>query len=135
MRRAVAALLAAVLAGCGGLALPEEIGTDFDLDGFLGELRDCDRLSETFVAVVREAAEDLDTVAERVGGLVPSQDIAAKVDLVSGTAYFEVAEKLGCAAVSHRLDTLDRLRGLNPESPAGESLVEEVIRELENRSG
>ena len=126
-------LLAVVLTACGGVSVsfPDEIGAGFDLESTLDDLRNCDTLSETFVAVVKEAAEDLDALAESTGGRVPAAELAERVDALSGTVYWEVARRLGCNAVAQRLDTLDRLRNLSPESEAGDDLVTEVIRQLE----
>ena len=134
MRRGLV-LAALILGACGSVALPAEIGPDFDLGGVLDDLRDCDALSETFVAVVREAAEDLDNLSDASGGLVPAAELAEKVDVLTGNAYFDIAERLGCNAVAQRVDTIDRLRNLTPDSAAGEDLVTEVIRELEAQSG
>jgi hypothetical protein len=121
------------LSGCGGLTvnLPDEIGPDFEIGSVLDDLRDCDVLSKTFVAVVREAAEDIDALAEASGGRVPAAELTSRVDALTGTAYFEVAERLGCNAVSQRVETLDRLRDLSPDTLAGEDLVGEVISQLE----
>jgi hypothetical protein len=132
-RLAKLVLLAVLLTACGGVSvnLPDEIGAGFDLESTLDDLRNCDTLSETFVAVVREAAEDLDGMAESTGGRVPAAELAERVDALSGTAYWEVARRLGCNAVAQRVDTLDRLRDLSPDSEAGDDLVTEVIRQLE----
>jgi hypothetical protein len=121
------------LSGCGGLTvnLPDEIGPDFEIGSVLDDLRDCDVLSKTFVAVVREAAEDIDALAEASGGRVPAAELTSRVDALTGTAYFEVAERLGCNAVSQRVETIDRLRDLSPDTLAGEDLVGEVISQLE----
>lgn len=121
-----------VLAGCGSVSvtLPEEIGSDFDLEATLDDLRDCEALGDTFVAVVREAAGDLDSLAEESSGSVPEARLAEKVDAVTATAYYELAERLGCDAVQQRLDTVDRLRDIDPSSAAGEELVTQVIRRL-----
>lgn len=131
----VALLLAVAACGSVTVNLPDEIGADFDLEATLGELTDCDTLSDTFVAVVRHAAADIDELAESSGGRVPAGELADKVDLVVDGAYFEVAERLGCSAVTQRLETLDRLRRLDPATAAGNDLVTEVIRELEQQGG
>jgi hypothetical protein len=133
LRRLTVTVLASVLAACGGVSvsLPEDIGAGFDLEATLDDLRNCDALSDTFVAVVREAAEDLDALAESTGGRVPAAELAERVDALSGTAYWEVARRMGCNAVAQRVDTLDRLRELSPDSEAGDDLVTEVIRQLE----
>lgn len=132
-RLLIALLLAFVLASCGSVSvnLPDEIGAGFDLEATLDDLRNCDTLSDTFVAVVREAAEDLDALAETTGGRVPAAELAERVDVISSTTYWDVARRLGCNAVAQRVDTLDRLRDLSPDSAAGDDLVTEVIRELE----
>lgn len=137
MRSKILSLAVVLLAACGGVSvtLPDEIGPDFDLDQVLADLRDCDALSDTFVAVVREGAQDLDALAEASDGRVPAGELAAKVDVIADTAYFEMAERLGCNAVSQRLDTIERLRNLSPDSEAGNDLVTEVIRELESQAG
>lgn len=135
-RLALTACLAVAVACSGAdIRLPVEIGSDIDVDGLFEELRDCGTLSDTFVAVVREAAGDLDELSERTGDRVPAAELAEKVDLVVDNAYFEVAERLGCDAVAQRVDTIERLRRLSPDSAAGEELVEEVIDELESRRG
>lgn len=130
-----AAMTLPMIASCGGVSidLPEEIGSDFEIDGLLEDLGDCDALSETFVAVVREAAEDLDELSERSGGRVPAAELTEKVDAIVENSYFEVAERLGCNAVTQRVETIERLRELSPESTAGENLVDEVIEGLEDR--
>ena len=125
-----------MIVSCGGVSvdIPEEIGSDFDIDSLLEDLGDCDALSATFVAVVREAAEDLDELSERSGGRVPAAELTEKVDTIVDNAYFEVAERLGCNAVSQRVETIERLRDLSPDSEAGEGLVDQIIGELEDRN-
>lgn len=137
MRQTALVIGLVLFTACGGVSvtLPDEIGADFDLDQVLGDLRDCDALSDTFVAVVREGAADLDELAEATDGRVPAGELAAKVDVIADTAYFEVAERLGCDAVAQRLDTIDRLRDLSPSSEAGSDLVDEIIEELEAQTG
>lgn len=131
--RFAAFALLLTLGACGGVSvnLPDEIGAGFDLEATLDDLRNCDTLSDTFVAVVREAAEDLDAMAEATGGRVPAAELAERVDVISSTAYWEVARRLGCNAVAQRVDTLEQLRNLSPDSGSGQDLVTEVIRELE----
>lgn len=132
-RLSLFASLTIAVAACGGVSvsLPDEIGAGFDLEATLEGLRNCDTLSETFVAVVREAAEDLDALAESSGGRVPAAELAERVDTLSGTAYWEMARRLGCNAVAQRVETLDRLRELSPDSEAGDDLVTEIMRQLE----
>lgn len=133
--RFLTALTALVVTACGSVPTPAEIGTGFDLGGVLDELGDCTALSETFVAVVKEAAEDLDAVAGATGGRVPAGDLAEKVDMMAGTTYFEIAERLGCDAVTQRLETIDQLRNLSTDSAASDDLISEVIRQLESQAG
>ena len=114
-----------------GITLPESIGTDFDLDKTLNEIRDCDLLSDTFVGVVRQAADEIDDLAASSGGRVPAPELAGRVDALVQHSYFAIAERLGCNAVAQRIDTLDRLRQLSPSSDQGEDLVTEVINQLD----
>ena len=127
--------LALILAACGGISVqvPSEI-EDFDFDKVMGELRDCDRLSDTFVAVVRQMASDLDDLYEISGGRIPADELTEQVDTVVESGYFEVAKRLGCNAVAQRLALIDRLRGVDTGSPAGEDFLEEVIRQMEGQS-
>lgn len=133
---AVLVMLASSLAACASVTvtLPDQIGPGFDLDKTLADLRDCSTLSDTFVAVVREAAQELDDLAASSGGRVPSGALTAKVDVIAKTSYFKIGEKLGCSAVAQRVNTLDRLRGLSPSSDAGKDLVSQVIDQVEAQS-
>ena len=117
------------------VTVPSEIRSDFDLDRTLTRLDDCDALGDTFVAVVGEAARELDDLAASSGGRVPPGELTTKVDVVTGTSFFRIGGQLGCDAVSQRVDTIERLRRLQPESAAGKDLVEEVIRHLQEESG
>lgn len=136
MMRVLVMMTALLLVGCGEVTvnLPEEIGPDFDFDELLAEIKDCDRLSETFVSVVREAAEDIDELAEASGGRVQPGELAAKVDVIVQTRYFDLAERMGCNVVSQRVRTLERLRELSPQTQAGTDLVEDVIRDIDTGS-
>jgi hypothetical protein len=129
-------MLVVSLAACASVSvtLPDQIGPRFDLDKTLTDLRDCGTLSDTFVAVVREAAQELDDLAASSGGKVPSGTLTAKVDVIAKTSYFKIGEKLGCDAVAQRVDTLDRLRGLSPSSAAGKDLVGQVMDQVEAQS-
>lgn len=133
---AVLVALATSLAACGSVTVtfPKDIGPGFDLDKTLADLRDCGTLSDTFVAVVREAAQELDDLAASSGGRVPSGALNTKVDVIAKTSYFKIGEKLGCDAVAQRIDTLDRLRGLSPSSKAGKDLVGQVMDQVEAQS-
>lgn len=127
------AFLGVVACGAVTVELPDEIGADFDLEATLDELGNCDTLSDTFVAVVRQAAADIDELSESTDGRVPAGELEEKVDVIVNGAYFEIAERLGCRTVSQRLETLDRLRRLDPDSAAGDDLVTEIIRQLEEQ--
>lgn len=116
------------------VTIPNDIGPGFDLDKSLADLRDCGTLSDTFVGVVREAAQELDDLSASSGGKVPSGALTAKVDVIAKTSYFKIGEKLGCDAVAQRVDTLDRLRGISPSSQAGKDLVSEVLDQVEAQS-
>lgn len=130
-RLAIICLMATVTACAGAtITLPEGIDSDFDLEDVLEELRDCDRLSETFVAVVREAATELDDMAASEDGAIPTGVIAEKIDAIAASTYFDVAEGLGCNIVQQRVETLDRLGDLDPESAAGNDLVTDIIRDM-----
>lgn len=124
----MAAMVMLTLVTCGGVELP----AGGDLDAVLDELRDCDTLSETFVGVVREAAEDLDQVAAASGGRIPAPELADRVDTLTSNSFFAIAERLGCDVVAARLRTIDGLRQISTDTAAGDELVEEVIREMEN---
>jgi hypothetical protein len=61
--------MALLLGACAGVSVevPAEI-TEFDFEQVMSELRDCDKLSETFVGVVRQMATDLDELSDVSGG-------------------------------------------------------------------
>ena len=105
--------------------------TDIDIDATLDGLRDCDRLSEVFVGVVRTAADTLDGLAERTDGRVPETDVRNAVDGIAVSNYFEIAERIGCAELQHRVNTIDQLRDLAPDTPAGEDFLEEILRQVQ----
>lgn len=138
MRRlSVAALgLALALAACGSVqesaqGLRDRIA-DIDVNEALDGLRDCDRLSDTFVDVVAKAADTVDSLSERSGGRVPATDVREAVDNIAVSGYFDIAERIGCARLQQRLDTLDRLRDIDPESPAGTEFLDEILRQVES---
>jgi hypothetical protein len=136
MRTAVMFLIVALLAaGCSSVqesaqGLRDRI-TDIDIDETLEGLRDCDRLSDTFVGVVQTAADTVDSLSERTDGRVPVTDIRRAVDAISVSQYFDIAERIGCAEVQQRLNTVDQLRGLVPDTPAGQDFIEEVLNQVE----
>src|SRR5690606_41624250 len=110
---------------------PEHIVAGVALEAALDELTHRWTARGTFVAVWRKAVKDLAALAESTGGRVPAAELADRVDVISSTTYWDVALRLGCNADAQRVDTLDRLRDLSPDSAAGDDLVTEVIRELE----
>ncbi len=136
LRRCAAILgLAVIIAGCAAAQETAQGWRDriatIDIDAALEDLRDCDRLSEAFVGVVQTAAEAVDGLAERTDGRVPATDIRTAIDNIAVSEYFEVAERIGCARLQQRLDTVDQLRDLTPDTPAGQDFVEEILRQVE----
>jgi hypothetical protein len=136
-RTAVAALLAMVMlvAGCASVAegaqgLRDRIQS-IDLEETLTGLRDCDRLSEAFVGVVRTAADTIDELAARSDGRLPATEIRDYVDNIAVSQYFDIAEKIGCLQVQQRLNTIDRLRGIDTGTPAGTDFLTEILRQVE----
>ena len=90
-------------------------------------MTDCDRLSDVFVRVVREAAGQVDELAERSGVDATSSEFQAIVDEVSVSNYYEWAEQLGCARIQAQLDLVDKLADLQADTPAGESFIDGVL--------
>ena len=139
MRR-LAALLAGVLLLSSCAAAQETVQgmrdriADIDIDATLDGLRDCDQLSEAFVGVVQTAADTVDGLAERTDGRVPVTDIRNAVDNIAVSRYFDFAETIGCAELQQRLNTIDQLRDLSPDTPAGEDFLEEILRQVETQT-
>ena len=131
MRNRLPVLIIAVvtLASCGQVTvdLPGDIGEGFDLDTVLEEVRDCDRMSQTFVAVVSEAADQIDALAARSGGRVNPPELRKKIDAVSVTEYFRLAERIGCERLQMQTRTLDQLRELDPNGSNGQDLIDAVL--------
>ena len=127
----------ALLAACGQVAIPEiptDIGAEFDLDSVLDEVRDCDRVSESFVAVVSEAADQIDELAGRSGGRVDPPELREKIDAISVTEYFAIAERIGCERLQLQADTLDQLRDLDPGGTDGQELVDTILDGVQEQS-
>ncbi len=122
---------AVLLTACAGVSveLPSEIA-EFDVEQVMSDLRDCDKLSETFVGVVRQMAEDLDELSEVSGGRIAADELGDRVDTVVDSGYFEVAKRLGCNVVAQRVEIVERLRDVDPDSAAGEDFLDEVIRQV-----
>lgn len=123
--------LAIALVACSGLEermadLRERV-ENLDLNQALSTVTDCDRLSDVFVGVVREAAGQVDRLAERSGVDATSSEFQAIVDEISVSNYYEWAEQLGCARIQAQLDLVDKLADLQTDTPAGESFVDGVI--------
>jgi hypothetical protein len=137
-RRSFAAGLLFVVvlaAGCASVAesaqgLRDRIQS-IDINETLDGLRDCDRLSDTFVGVVRTAADTIDELAANSDGRLPATEIKGYVDRIAVTQYFDIAEKIGCLQVQQRLDTIDRLRGVETETPAGSDFLDEILRQVQ----
>ncbi len=132
----VGATVAGLLgAACGGVGesvqgFRDQVAT-ISLDDAMAGLRDCDALSERFVDLVGTAADAVDGLAESTDGRLPATEIREVVDKVAVARYFQIAEQLGCARLQMELDTIDLLRGVQPETPAGDDFLTEVLRELE----
>ncbi len=133
IRTVLAAITTMVVAGCGQVAvdLPIDIGEDFDLDSVLDEIRDCERLTDTFIAVVSEGADQLDALADRSGGRVSQPELREKIEAISVNEFFAIAEQLGCRRIQLQLDTIDQLRDLDPEGAAGEELIDAILEQVE----
>ena len=139
MSRVVAAFLLVVglAAGCAGVAesaqgLRDRIGA-IDIDQTLAGLRDCDKLSDTFVGVVRTAADTIDELAAKSEGRLPATEIRGYVDKIAVSQYFDIAEAIGCLQVQQRLNTIDQLRGVQTETPAGTDFINEILRQVQNQ--
>lgn len=130
----VLALMLALSACSGDASLADSILEDFNLEDTLDDLRDCDLLSDTFVSIVRQAATELDDLAAASGGRVPTAELTNRVDAVAETSYFALAERLGCASVSHRVDLIERMTRLNPDSAAGQDFIDQVLRQIESQT-
>ncbi len=137
-RRLVAVIAAAVLvAACGAAegtvqGLRDRIES-IDIGATLEGLRDCDRLAGTFVGVVQTAADTVDSLAERSDGRISETDLREAVDNIAVSRYFDIAKGIGCAELDQRIDTIDRLRDLNPDTPAGEDFLGEILRQVESQ--
>jgi hypothetical protein len=135
MRRQLSIWIIALttLSSCGQVTvdLPDDIGSGFDLDSVLDEVRDCDKMSETFVAVVSRAADQIDDLAERSGGRVDPPELREKIEAISVTEYFRLAERIGCERLQLQAQTIDQLRDLDPTGSAGEDLIDAVLDEVE----
>ena len=131
----VVVFLAVVGAGCatvaeGAQGLRDRI-QNIDINETLEGLRDCDRLSDTFVGVVRTAADTIDELAANSDGRLPATEIRGYVDKIAVTQYFDIAERIGCLQVQQRLNTIDRLRGVETDTPAGTDFINEILRQVQ----
>lgn len=134
MRHALIALLALTLAAC-STAADSEGGFEFDfsLEETLDDLRNCDLLSETFVTVIKDATDQIDDLSASSNGRIPTAELSARVDDLTQSGYFAVAERLGCDAVAQRIETIERLREIDPSSADGRDLIGGIIEELQAR--
>jgi hypothetical protein len=134
MRNRLTVLIIALtmLTSCGQVTvdLPGDIGEGFDLDTVLDEVRDCDKMSQTFVAVVSEAADQIDALAARSGGRVDPPELRKKIEAVSVTEYFRLAERIGCEQLQLQTETIDRLEDLDPTGSNGQDLIDAVLDEV-----
>lgn len=135
MRRGlgVALVLLLTVVGCSGL---EGAAADLqarieglDLEAALEDLRDCDAVSEGFLVLVREAVRRVDGFSG--SGEVGTSDMAAIVDEVSVSQYYEIAESIGCAKLQAQVDLVDQLRGLDADTPAGDLFIDEMLEQAQ----
>ncbi len=132
MKHAMIAVLVLALTACSS-TLDSEGGFEFSLDETLRDLRNCDLLSETFVAVIKESTDQIDDLAASSSGRIPTAELSGRVDDLTQSGYFAVAERLGCNAVAQRVETIERLREIDPGSADGRDLVGGIIEELQAR--
>ena len=64
-------------------------------------------------------------------GRQAATEIWGYVDKIAVSQYFDIAEKLGCLQVQQRLDTIDRLRGVETDTPAGTDFLNEILRQVQ----
>jgi len=130
------AAAALALSGCASVSESAQSLRDriesIDIDATLQGLRDCDRLSDAFVGLVKTAADTVDTLAEQSDGRLPAVEIRDFVDKIAVSQYFDVAEQIGCLQVQQKLDTLDQLRGVQTDTPAGSDFLNEILRQVES---
>jgi len=139
--RLVAALVGLVVfvAACGDAAadarakINEQV-EGLDVDQVLEDLRDCEKLSETFVGLVETGADAVDQLAETAEGRVPETEIRDMVDRVSANRFFEIAEQIGCSQLQSRIAIVDQVSEIDPDSPEGSEFLEEILRQLEATS-
>ena len=83
--------------------------------------------------MIKDATDQIDDLATSSNGRIPTAELSARVEDLTGSGYFAVAERLGCDAVGQRVETIERLRELDPSSADGAELVGSVIEELQKR--
>ena len=127
------AALTLILAACSSTIETTALDFEFSIDETLQSLADCGLLSDAFVTVISDAATQLDDLAASTNGRIPTAELASRVERLTETGYFAVAERLGCDAVAQRVETIERLRELDPASADGQDLIGGVIAELQAR--
>lgn len=134
MRRILIAVFVLTLPACSsGLESDGAFEFEFSLDETLSDLRNCDLLSETFVTVIKDATDQIDDLATSSNGRIPTAELSDRVDDLTESGYFAVGERLGCDVVAQRVDTIERLRAINPSSADGQDLIGGIIEELQAR--
>lgn len=123
-------VLALAVPACSGLQgatedLKARIG-QIDLQETLSGLTDCDRLADTFVGLVKDTVGKVDETGGNAAS-IPAGDLADIVEEVSVSQYFDLAERVGCARIQAQLDLVDRLSDVEAETPAGESVIDQII--------
>ena len=132
-RTMLVAALTLILAACSSTIETASFDFEFSIDETLQSLADCDLLSDAFVTVISDAAIQLDDLAASTNGRIPTAELASRVERLTETGYFAVAERLGCDAVAQRVETIERLRELDPASADGQDLIGGVIAERQAR--
>lgn len=137
-RRAVGVALLVILVALPGCAQLGETAADLrgkldniDLRETIGNLTDCDNLSDAFVGLVGVAADNIDGLAEVTDGRVPATDIRKVVDDVSVSSYFEIAERLGCSRIQMQLDLVNQIIEIDTDTVDGDEFIDQIVDQVQ----
>ncbi len=123
--------LVVLLTACGsGQTGLSDLDLDFDFDGALDQVRDCDALAGRLVSAVVSAAEKVDEVAAGREGPLPDAELAEVVSRISLSRYFSLAEQIGCNSLELRLQAVEQLRDVPGGSEVAEAVIGEVIDQI-----
>lgn len=131
-------VVALLLAACetsaaeAGARIKERVDT-ISVEDVMADLRDCDKLSETFVGLVQTGADAIDELAETTEGRVPETEVRNVVDKIATNEFFEIAERIGCDRLQSKIAIVDQLRGVDAESPEGTDFLNEILRQVERQ--